>query len=157
MGGRSRICPQVSEPRACPLNCHSSPPSPHSCVSFREVTPWMALTHRRHAVPPLHARRSLFQVVFQECAWTCLLCSPASLLPSCDWLYLCGLFTSSASRFLHVWETKQTWGVALHGSAVSSMRAGCLGLGLCTVAVTSDSEQCRVVSGLEHDPVTWKI
>lgn len=53
--------------------------------------------------------------------------------------------------------TEQTWGMALHGSAVSSMRAGGLGLGLCTVAVTCDSEQCRVAGGLEHDPGTWKI
>lgn len=29
--------------------------------------------------------------------------------------------------------------------------------GLCTVAVTCDSEQCRVAGGLEHDPGTWKI
>lgn len=75
------------------------------------------------------------------------LCSPASLLPSCDWLYLCGLFTSSSS-FPPPIGGEQNRNMANGFACFSSVRhaesslPGSLGLVISTV--TSDSKQFGV-------------
>lgn len=148
--GRCRICPWISlKPKLVLLTAillltfsTTASPSERDCPGWRAHTEDMSVTS-------FPIRCSLFQMVFEECAWTFFcVCSPASLLPSCDWLYLCGLFTSSSIFFVFFICGEQNRNMANGFACFSGVQHAesslSWSLGLFLIAVTSDSKQFRV-------------
>lgn len=158
--GRCRICPWIPlKPKLVLLTAillltfsTTASPSERDCPGWRAHTEDMGVTS-------FPIRCSLFQMVFEECAWTfffvfaCLVTAILWLVVSVWLVYLIIHFFFSSMG-----NKTETWPMALHVSPVCSMLnphfLGVLGCSWSLLLVIRSSFEWQ--SGPKHDSVTWE-